>query len=163
MQAVSAGSSNLHPPFAKSECAACHDVHGSANNHLLSSPDPMFWIPNGVDAKSFSCFGCHDQGTYLLNGTYPRPASVTRPNSALPTQFVAFPSTTPATAKNLHFSHVVEAGAGCLACHDPHGNDNSHLLRPYFTYTDPGSGFWSRTSCKGCHNGQIPPDLNSLW
>ncbi|MFH1017220.1 MAG: cytochrome c3 family protein [Pseudomonadota bacterium] len=162
MQAISTGSTNLHPPFRSGDCAGCHDAHGSAYNHLLTAPDPMFWTPNGVDARSFSCSACHNTNTYLLTATFPRPASVVRPVSSLPTQFVAFATSTSA-AENLHAFHVVQAGAGCLACHDPHGDNDKYLLRSYLTYRDPGSSFWSYSACNGCHTGQIPADLNSLW
>lgn len=162
MQAAFTESSNLHPPFEQARCGTCHNSHGSPYNHLLTTQDSMFWIGGGVTVQNFSCFTCHDYGTYVTTAQYGRPNTITRPSTQLPTQFVLLKST---TVENLHWYHAATAGASCLSCHEPHANNDKYLLRGYLTYSDPGaSAFWTRGNCYGCHTGQYPPGYpNNLW
>ncbi len=156
-------SSNRHVPFATQDCSTCHEVHGSENNHLLNHNEAMFWIGPDTNPANSGCMDCHDLETYVQTMTFARPSIIHRPSSLLPTQFV---KTNGSNMLNLHAYHVSYTLAGCLACHEPHGNDDPYLLRDYLTpYTDPGSSrFWMISDCDGCHTGDFPNGYpNNLW
>ncbi|MFH1263219.1 MAG: cytochrome c3 family protein [Pseudomonadota bacterium] len=162
MQAILNNSRNLHDPFQKGNCTACHAPHGSEHTHLLETEDAMFWLSGNT--QNYSCFRCHDYATYVTAPSFKRPATIARPSSSLPTQFVKTGTT---TVENLHWYHLAITGASCLSCHDPHGNDDSHLLRSYILPTDPGPvSFWDHGKCQECHAGNyryLPGYPNNLW
>lgn len=121
-------------------CITCHKPHSSDNKNLLADnfPSNEYTV---VNPDSFAlCFNCHDA------------AMIEKPTTTDATSFRN-------NSKNLHFLHVNgNKGRSCTLCHDVHGTDNEHLIKPKVlfgnyemtqTYRSTGTG----GSCKNaCHS-----------
>lgn len=109
-------SAHLHPPFAAGDCLDCHQPHASNNIRLLVAKYPVGFYQNYSEDAYALCLNCHDADKF----NKPRTLTATNfRNGNL----------------NLHYRHVnKKKGRNCLACHDPHGSRQAHMIVPAFRF-----------------------------
>ncbi|MFQ5548704.1 MAG: cytochrome c3 family protein [Woeseia sp.] len=128
-----------HPPFARGDCALCHEPHASDNYRLQRYPySSSFYTEFSSD--SYFCLMCHGEATFAE----PRTLTATKfRNGNL----------------NLHYRHVVrDKGRGCRACHDQHasGLEAQITTDAYLGEQDVGIRAFAKTETGGsceplCH------------
>jgi len=115
-------------------CASCHKVH-SSNNKLLLSNDAIFCSnchravetafsrhsQHPVKQRNITCLSCH-QFTKGADRSM-RLDQLRICQDCHPEQAGPFPYEHPAA-----HAYMV-AGGGCIECHEPHGSENSRLLK----------------------------------
>jgi predicted CXXCH cytochrome family protein len=102
---------SVHRPVAEGRCTDCHEPHNSPYRKLLKEPlDDHFYGPFAVRRFAL-CFRCH-------------PAELARLPEGTATGFRR-------GRASEHYFHVNDPAKGrsCWVCHEPHGADQSHLLR----------------------------------
>lgn len=100
----------VHGPVNFGECLVCHGPHGGVSRPSLRYAFPVGLYSAYSNDGYLLCFQCHDE------------AMVTEEQSTE----TGFRNGT----RNLHFVHVNRAkGRSCRICHDPHGTDESYMLR----------------------------------
>lgn len=135
---------NQHRPVRKGRCTACHDPHGSGDEHLLVREyASSFYAPFAVE-KYALCFGCHDTNKVLSESS---------------TTVTGFRD----GERNLHAVHVNrEKGRTCGVCHDPHASKQPFRIREAVPFGDSNwtlrinfqqSASGGRCS-PGCHSEQ---------
>lgn len=94
-----------HGPAAKSECAACHDVHGGSELNLLTKPYSRDFYQGFSEEAYALCLSCHDKNIFLGQ------------SAEAMTQFRN-------GTQNLHTVHVPVGAQGrnCRACHTMHAS-----------------------------------------
>ncbi len=95
----------LHGPVREGQCDACHNVHGSINDSLLSNAFPSQFYEAFNFTNYALCFQCHNGGIVLEEET---------------TTLTNFRD----KDRNLHFVHVNRRkGRTCRTCHEMHGSN----------------------------------------
>lgn len=150
--AVLAASTSVHDPFAKADCAGCHNPHGSQLNHLVGPRRQMQSTPMGailtypkVDSTSVSlCRTCHNDEleTWQARPVQHLPAR----NGECATCHVTHQSEfshllskpTSQLCQGCHDTSTIPpephrginlASADCGQCHDPHASEKKGLLK----------------------------------
>jgi predicted CXXCH cytochrome family protein len=125
----------LHPPFAGGQCDTCHQPAKDGKVVLTAA------TPKAI------CVMCHsDKGDQIDKAKVPHPGAqmsdCTDCHSPHGGNFPDFVKPNPVAVCTGCHSDIGDLGkkahphaaafgesAGCAVCHDPHGNDNKHLLR----------------------------------
>ena len=160
----------VHPPVSKDPCTACHDPHGSAVEMFLKvkSPDlcvgchakigkqiAQVKVPHKPILEKGGCSNCHSahfsKAKKLLSGSEME---------------VCLSCHVKGKAGNLRdiqveikdkkYLHGPLRNGSCSACHDPHGSDNTRLLRgkyPEDLYAPYQDGLYD--ACLKCHDRNL--------
>ena len=142
----------MHPPFADKTCDVCH-APAKDGKVVLTQPD----------AKSL-CVMCHDeQAKHIESAKVQHPGALgdcTDCHSPHASRQPGLPKTNAVEIcltchteqaemlKTKKVLHRPVAQEGCATCHEPHGNDNEHLLRVKDI----------NTLCLECHGPDTVPE-----
>ncbi|GAB4257261.1 cytochrome c3 family protein [Thermincola ferriacetica] len=148
------------------ECVNCHNPHYITKTNIVSNPYDTNdnWNWSVTPEKSKFCIQCHD-------GDAP-PAKMVNDTTVVPysVYFPAFSNQTTADYSGPNgswnksgftaYGHY-NAGVQCTNCHDPHGSDNSWMLKyPEDPNSTPGS---TSGVCLRCHGGGATPAGPDVW
>jgi predicted CXXCH cytochrome family protein len=147
-----------HPGALAFPCLQCHNPHASTFDRLLVGQYPAAVNEKYAPDTSYAlCLSCHkDLTPHLLDPNGDASATNFRNDTVVNGKV---------TRENLHWFHVVNAtgnsdpgkGVSCFACHDPHGSDQDHTIKPAYplsetqfgstVYTISATGGSCATSC----------------
>lgn len=171
-------SRSTHPPFAKGDCAGCHNPHGSTVKGLLGPRRQIEKTPMGdilrypkVDSSAVSlCRTCHREkiAGWLDKPIIHKPVKngtcfvCHQPHQSDAEHLLVKPSNAicqschkPTDLKNEAHQGMDFATAVCTQCHDPHASDEKALIR-----SNRHAPF-AEGNCDACHEAKGSTKLSS--
>ncbi len=165
-----AASTSVHEPFAKGDCAGCHNPHGSQIEHLLGPRRQSISTPVGpvttypkLDSTSVSlCITCHKEQieSWRARPIQHLPAANGECNDchvphqsefghllSKPTSQICQGCHELASIPSEPHRGINLASADCAQCHDPHASDKKGLLK---IKSHPP---FAEGNCDACHEG----------
>jgi predicted CXXCH cytochrome family protein len=104
----------IHAPAE--DCASCHDAHSSDFQKLLKRNLSTNFYESYTLLKYQLCFDCHERDSLFGKDSQFKKDSI-----------------------NLHKTHVIQKkGRNCLVCHNPHAEEQEHLLNNRINF----GSFW---------------------